>query len=305
MKAIVVGAVESTRIAVETIAAANGFELGAVVTLPLELSKRHSDFVDLRPAAAAADAEIIEAPNGNAPEVIEAISAHRPDIGFVIGWSQLCKQPLMDALGGDVVGYHPAPLPRLRGRAVIPWTILLEEKITASSLFWIDDGVDSGPILAQHYFHVAADETATTLYDRHMTALRLILEKSLQKLEAGSPPRLEQDDRYATWCARRTPADGVIDWRAPARDIERLIRATTRPYPGAWTTFGDKQLTLWTARFSQEAPRHAAIPGQIIHIAEEGFAVQCGDGVLWVDDWTGASHGDLRLHAHLGRQREK
>ena len=74
-----------------------------------------------------------------------------------------------------MVGYHPAPLPRLRGRAVIPWTILLDEKITASSLFWIDEGVDSGPLLAQRFFHIAPDETAATLYARHMTALDAML----------------------------------------------------------------------------------------------------------------------------------
>jgi methionyl-tRNA formyltransferase len=268
MKTIIVGAVESTRIAIDAVAAAPAFELAAVVTLPLELAGRHSDFVDLRPAAAAAGADLIEAPNGNAPEIVEAINAHQPNIGFVIGWSQICRKPMREALGGDIVGYHPAPLPRLRGRAVIPWTVLLEEPITAASLFWIDEGVDSGPLIGQHYFHVDPKETATTLYDKHMAALRSLLDECLPKLAGDAPPRIEQDERCATWCARRVPSDGEIDWRAKAADVERLVRATTRPYPGARTRFKDSQITLWDGRVWSEAARHAAIPGQIILIED-------------------------------------
>lgn len=296
MKAIIVGAVESTRIAIEAVAASPDFELTAVVTLPLDLAGRHSDFVDLRPAAAAAGAAVIEAPNGNAPEVVDAISAHAPDIGFVIGWSQICREPMRAALGGEIVGYHPAPLPRLRGRAVIPWTILLDEPITAASLFWINAGVDSGPLIAQRYFHVDPAETATTLYAKHMTALRGALDESLPKIASDTPPRIVQDERCATWCAKRVPTDGEIDWRAPAADVERLIRATTRPYPGARTKHKDSQIVLWNANLWPEAPRHAAIPGQVIVINDEGFAVQCGDGAVWIDDWSAPEDAKLRAH---------
>src|SRR3546814_4028654 len=98
----------------------------------------------------------------------------------------------------------PAPLPRLRGRGVIPWTILADEPITAGTLFWIDDGVDSGPILEQAFFHVAPDETAASLYARHMRALGEMMTRALAALATGSPPRLEQDERYASWAAKRT-----------------------------------------------------------------------------------------------------
>ncbi|HBK91291.1 MAG TPA: methionyl-tRNA formyltransferase, partial [Parvularcula sp.] len=149
MKAIVVGAVESTRVTLKALADNPRWTVSAVVTLPASLAGRHSDFVDLEPDARACGAKLIAAPNSNAPDVIEAVRAARADYAFVIGWSQICKPEFRAAAGGQVIGYHPAALPRLRGRAVIPWTILLDERITGSTLFWIDDGVDSGPILAQ------------------------------------------------------------------------------------------------------------------------------------------------------------
>src|SRR3546814_5778869 len=88
------------------------------------------------------------------------------------------------------------------------WTILADEPITAGTLFWIDDGVDSGPILEQAFFHVAPDETAASLYARHMRALGEMMPRALAALATGSPPRLEQDERYASWAAKRTPEDG-------------------------------------------------------------------------------------------------
>lgn len=300
MRAVIVGAVESTRITLEAVAAAADWEVAALVTLPPALASRHSDFTDMSAEAARADASVIHAANSNAPEVLEQIAALKPDYTFVIGWSQICGSAFRAAAGGQVIGYHPAALPRLRGRAVIPWTILLDEKITASSLFWIDDGVDSGPLVAQRYFHVAPDETAATLYHRHMHALRAMLDDNLPLIAAGKAPRIVQDERFATWATKRTPADGEIDWHRPAAEIDRLIRAVGRPYPGAFTHAGGDQLVIWATEFWPEAARHAAIPGQVVTAGDGGFIVACGDGgALKVTDWQGPKP---RTHAILRRK---
>ena len=199
-----------------------------------------------------------------------------------------------------MVGYHPAPLPRLRGRAVIPWTILLDEKITASSLFWIDDGVDSGPLLAQRFFHVAPGETAASLYAKHMTALDTMLRDLLPRLARGPIPGEPQDEAVATWATRRRPGDGRIDWRASADEVERLVRAVGHPYPGAFTDAAGERITIWSARACTCADRQHASPGQVVLRDEKGFAVRCGDGrAVHVLDFETASRGPV-LHSMLG-----
>src|SRR5687768_16852061 len=180
MRAIIVGAVESTRVTLRETAAADGWEVAALVTLPPRLAGRHSDFADLGDEARAAGARLIHAPNCNAQEVLDEIRAIAPDLVLVIGWSQICKPAFIEAARGLVLGYHPAPLPRLRGRGVIPWTILNGEPITAGTLFRIDTGVDSGPIVAQRFFHVAQDETAASLYEHHLEVLALLLQDALR-----------------------------------------------------------------------------------------------------------------------------
>lgn len=278
MRALLIGAVEGSRVALDVIAGAPGWDLAAVATLPPELAARHSDFVDLGPAAAEAGARLIPIVNGNMPAFIDEVRTLDVDYAFVIGWSQICGPEFRSAVNGRVIGYHPAALPRLRGRAVIPWTILLDEKITASTLFRIDEGIDSGPIIAQKFFHVAPDETAGTLYARHMTVLRQILAEALPRLAAGDNAGEPQDPRLATWAARRRREDGRIDWSLPAAQVARLIRAVGRPYHGAWTRFGEAVITVWEVGSCPDGKCHHGRAGQVMAAGPESVVVLCGDG---------------------------
>jgi methionyl-tRNA formyltransferase len=301
MRALLIGAVESTRVAAGAISRAPGWTLAAIATLPPELAHRHSDFVDLTEPAAAANAALLHAADINSAAFLSQIETFAPDVVFVIGWSQLCGEAFREAAGGRVLGYHPAALPRLRGRGVIPWTILLDEKITASTLFWIDEGTDSGPILAQRYLHVAPDETAGSLYARHMAALGDLLAETLPRLLEGDCPGERQDDRFATWAARRRPEDGRIDWTRTATDVERLIRAVGRPYPGAFAGDGDRRVTIWSARREEGDCRHHALPGQVIGRTDQGFVVRCGDGTaIRVSDFTAPGGKLPALHSIVG-----
>lgn len=301
MRALLIGAVEGTRIALNAIVACPDWTLAGVATLPAALASRHSDFVDLASSAEAVGAEVIPVANGNDPDFIARAKALAPDMVFVIGWSQLCGPAFRAAMDDRVIGYHPAALPRLRGRAAIPWTILLDEKITASTLFWIDEAVDSGAILAQRFFHVAPDETAATLYEKHMIALRRILDEILPRLARGERPAERQDDRLATWAARRRPEDGRIDWSRSADEVARLIRAVGRPYPGAVTTMGDAEIAIWGAEHWPGGERHHAMPGQVIARDATGFSVRCGDGrAVRITDFGTATGRMPALHARLG-----
>ena len=299
MRTVLIGAVESTRAALRTAARAPGCEVSAVITLPVELAARHADYVDLAADARAAGARLLRFADCNAPEALDAIRAVAPDYVLVIGWSQICKPSLLATAPGRFIGYHPAALPRLRGRGVIPWTILLDEKITASTLFWLDGGVDTGPLLAQEFFHVAHDETAASLYEHHLAALSQLLAEALARLRSGDARRQPQDERFATWAAKRTPQDGLIDWSHPADDVWRLVRAVGRPYPGAFTHLGDERLVIWAAE-PMSATRHAAQPGQIIARELDRFLVRCGDGGLLVTEWEGRKDPPP-LHKRLGR----
>lgn len=306
MRNVLVGAVESSRVALEAFGR-SGEAPVAVVTLPVDRAGRHSDWVDLRPGAARLGAPVIDAADVNDPGLLDRLRALEPDHVFVIGWSQICRLPFLALPEAGVIGYHPAPLPENRGRAVIPWTILQRRTDTGGTLFWMDDGVDTGDVLAQERFGVDPAETAASLYAKHMQVLTSMLAGVLPALAGGTAPRRPQDHTRATWCARRSAADGLIDWGAPATDVWTLVRAAGRPYPGAFTVdHTGRRLTVWEADDRGPGP-YWGLPGQVQVLEDGGALVQCGDRShvlvrsVQVEGGDPAPAADvLRVHQRLG-----
>lgn len=305
MRTVLVGAVESTRIVLAALSGVGSYP-EAVVTLRPELSIRHSDYVDLKDGVDPEHTQVVYTDNVNDRATLVEIAKFAPDIVWVVGWSQVCRQEFLSIARVGTIGYHPSLLPALRGRAVIPWTILSGASETGSTLFWIDEGVDSGPIFLQGSISVAPDETATTLYAKHMAVLEDLVRGALQHLAAGTAPREAQDDQRATYCAKRTWRDGLISWDRPARGVWDLIRASTHPYPGAFTFVDGLRMTIWDAELLPTNP-YLGLPGQIQGIDERGAIVMCGDGdsllikhIEFSDGRKGSDSGVLRVHRRLG-----
>ena len=302
-KAVLVGCVGSTALAAETLIRSKDWSLELIVTLELSAAKRHSDFVDLAGLAGEAGARLFRTLNSNSAECLQAITDADVDYIFVIGWSQLCREEFMQLKPDRIIGYHPAALPRLRGRAALPWTILLEEPITAGSLMWLGNDVDDGDLIDQQFFHVAPDEYAETLYAKHQAALEVMLERSLAKIASGQLPSQPQDPRYATYAAKRTLADGLIDWNDSAIAIDRLVRAVGKPYPGAFTFVGEDRLTIWRSSPLPDSGIYHAMTGQIVERTQEQLTIMTGEGLLRVEEWETASDKTPRQHAVLGNER--
>jgi len=299
VRTVFVGAVEGSRIALEALIGA-GFAPALVVTLPPAAAARHSDFSDLTAIAASAGIALHHTQDINDAATIAALRRLRPELTMVIGWSQICKQEFRDVARLGSIGFHPAPLPRLRGRAVIPWTILLGEGESASTLFWLDEGTDSGPILLQRHFALSPEESARSLYDKHTANLAAMLPDAVALAASGNAPRLAQDHTKATYCAKRTPEDGLIDWREPATTILRFIRAVGEPYPGAFAFQNDDRIIIDRARLFAGSHQYIGLTGQVQTHTPEGFTVRCGDGnMIEVQSWRMLRTGKPRIHSKL------
>ena len=285
MKIVFVGAVEGARIALDALISA-GLTPALVITLRPELAGRHSDYADLSTIAQLADSTVIFEQNINSPDVIDAMRHVDPDLCLVIGWSQICKKEFRAIARCGNIWFHPAPLPRFRGRAVIPWTILQGEAMSGSTLFWLDEGTDSGPIMLQTLFPIAFDETARSLYSKHVANLATMVPQAVQLVQSGSALSIPQDQTMASYCARRTPDDGIIAWHQTANSILRFIRAVGEPYPGAFTFCDGEKLFIDRAVMVPESHRFIGLTGQIQSNTTNGFTVRCGDGncievLLW------------------------
>lgn len=248
-----------------------------VFTLPVEKHGRHSDFVDLGPLAAELDVPLVRVDDVNAPEAVADLREAAPDLLLVIGWSRICGAEFRDVARVGTLGYHPTLLPKMRGRAALGWTILLDLKRSGGTLFWMDEGVDSGPIAAQESFDLPTGTDLHGLMDLQMSALATMIPPLFDQLERGLRPSQPQDHSQATYLAVRRAADGEIDWTRPAEEIERLVRAVTRPYPGAHSRLGEREVTVWRARVVRYPQWFAAI-GQVFTYEDGAPVVRCGGG---------------------------
>lgn len=281
---VFVGAVEFSWHALEALLQA-GARPALVCTLRQDLSHRHSDWRDIGELAQRHGVPVLRFDNINEPDVVARIAQTSPDYLLVIGWSQLLRGDLLALPRRGSIGFHPTALPEGRGRAPIPWTILSGTRRSGASVMHLAEDADAGDLAAQRLFDLAPRETATTLYARAAEALGDMMAEIAGCLTAGEPiPGTPQDHAAASWYAKRTPEDGWIDWARPAEEIDRLVRASTRPYPGAFTVTPKRErLVVWAAEPVEDC-RHRGTIGQVVAYDGETAIVQCGAGALRITE---------------------
>ena len=216
---------------------------------------------------------------------------HAPRLGIVCGVSELIQPDLLTLPELGFIGMHPTMLPVGRGRAPIPWAIILGLKETGVTWFYADPGVDTGEILAQQPVPILDSDSASTLGARTDEIAAQLLCKSLPLLAAGKAPRLRQDEANVTVWPRRRPEDGVIDWSRAASALYNWVRALTHPYPGAFTYCSGRKLFVWSAE--RMILPLAGAPGEILAVDDRGAIVATGRGLLQLKtvQWTDRHEG--------------
>ena len=214
----------------------------------------------------------------NDAEIVQAIKEFKPDLLFVVGLSQLVHDELLNVPRIGCVGFHPTQLPEGRGRAPLAW-LILESRAGAATLFLMDRGADSGPILVQEPFPVQEGDYAGDVLEKVLDALDRALDRWVPQLIAGRLDAALQEESLATYYGRRAPSDGLIDWSRGSYEIYASVRAASRPHPGAYTYVTGKKLIVWRAEPEKEVPFHGVV-GRILQIDDRGPLVQTGGGLL-------------------------
>lgn len=280
-----------------------GVEVTGVLGLDPSASTGVSDYRNLREAAAAANIPYRSFRKVSEEASLDFVRAHPADLLFVIGLSQLIPDSMFSLARAGLVGFHPTALPRGRGRAPVAWTILLNQP-AAANLFFLTSEADAGDLIDRRPVELLPDDYAQDLIDRTNVVLESMIIGIAPSIKAGRLLRWPQDHAQATWYAKRTPEDGRIDWAESADSIYRLVRAASRPYPGAFTTLAEHHLHIWRAA-PHHREDHFGTIGQIVRIdAQRGLLVQCGRGLLWLTelaDSTGArAFESFRVGTRLG-----
>lgn len=211
------------------------------------------------------------------PGLLDEVMTWTPDAFLVAGWYHMIPASWRER--APAYGLHASLLPDYSGGAPLVWAMIHGESQTGITLFQMDHGVDAGPIAGQKEEPIFPDDTIASLYARIEQRGMELIREVLPSLARGTLSLRPQDESRRRLVPQRSPDDGRIDWGNEAAYIDRFIRAQTHPYPGAFTTLGDKPLHIWRAKPVVDMCRGVS-PG-VVCCGEEGqYYVACGAHAL-------------------------
>lgn len=209
------------------------------------------------------------------------------DLLIVLGWQRLIPGWLISHCHIGVIGGHGSVngINDGRGRSPQNWALLFGAERFSMSIFWIDEGVDSGKIIASQEFNYSDVDDIMSSYVKSGLVLADMIIQNIKNGRIQQHYGVAQNDDIAGYLPKRTPEDGMIDWNMPCKDIYNYIRALTMPYPCAYTMLSEKKIKIVEAKYiDMEFPWIDGYQaGAIISLLADGqFLVKCGIGMLQI-----------------------
>jgi methionyl-tRNA formyltransferase len=257
--------------------AAEGHEIAAVYTQPPRPAGRGQQ-AKPSPVHALADAHgwPVRTPAGLKDAAAQrAFADLNLDVAVVVAYGLLLPAPVLTASRLGCLNVHASLLPRWRGAAPIQRAILAGDAQTGISIMQMDEGLDTGPILAQQAIAIAATETASTLHDRLAALGAEMIVAAVAGRAAGTLHPRPQPVEGVTYAEKLSRAEAWLDWRRPAADLERQVRAFA-PWPGVTFQAQGETIKVLAAEVIAGEGVGAA-PGTIL---DDRLSVACGSGAL-------------------------
>ena len=239
---------------------------------------------DERPDAlwsAAGDAGIPRFPTGQLkkPDVLDAYAATAPELGVMAFVTHILPERVLDLPARGTIQYHPSLLPRHRGISAMHWAIRQGDESTGLTIFWVDKGIDTGPLLLQREAAIGPDDTVGSLYfDKLFQPGVEALVESVRLVREGRAPRLVQDESQATYDPPADDSNSAIDWSRSAQEVYNLIRGSN-PTPGAHAILYATPVRIFDARFTPTGEWPAA-PGTIMSVEDGRIDIALAGGIL-------------------------
>jgi methionyl-tRNA formyltransferase len=233
------------------------------------------------------------------------ISSLNIDILLVMGWQRLIPDWLLNSLSIGAFGMHGSnkPLPHGRGRSPMNWSLIQGKKLFFTHLFQYLPGVDDGPIIGDQVFEITAFDDAHSLHIKNLLSMRRLCEDAIPKLISNTATFRAQPKDGVCYYPKRTAEDGLVYWQDSTEDIYNMVRAVTRPFPGAFSYLNDNKnqlIRIWKCiPFDSHIRWPNALPGEIVEVFYDGtFIVKSGDTSLLVHDYD--YDLDLKIKMILG-----
>lgn len=216
----------------------------------------------------------------NRESVVEELRQLDGDLFVMSGYNKILSQAVLDVPPKGVINLHAGRLPDYRGGSPLNWAIINGETEATMTIHYATEAVDAGAILSEESVPIAASDTIREVRERTLQRFPQLLVDVVNQIERGAQKTRDQDITKGAYWGSRRPIDGRIHWaRMNERSVYDMVRALTRPYPGAFTMYGEEKVFVWEAERIEETIKHH--PGRICMVRDSGRVVAAADrGVL-------------------------
>ena len=201
-----------------------------------------------------------------------AFAALQLDAAIVVAYGLILPKPILDAPRLGAFNLHGSLLPRWRGAAPIQRAIMAGDRETGVQVMRMEEGLDTGPVLATYRTPIAFDDTTGSLHDRLAAKGAKLMAETLVHVERGDAPETPQSSEGVTYAHKITPAETRIDWRKSAREVDCMIRGLS-PFPGAWCDLNGARVKVLLSRLGQGV----GAPGEAL---DDELLIACGDSAV-------------------------
>lgn len=214
------------------------------------------------------------------PKVYEIFKGLSPQLIILAFVTEIIPEDILKIPSIGTICYHPSLLPKHRGASAINWAIIKGDNITGLTIFWVEKGIDTGPILLQKEVEINPDDTAGSLYFNHLFPMGVdAIMESLELIKKGNAPKIPQNESLATY---EPPCDdrvAHIDFNKSIKEVYNLIRGCD-PQPGAYAFFKGYKIRFYDAKKEEKETRR--VSGEVISIGDDIIQVASKDGVIKV-----------------------
>lgn len=235
----------------------------------------------LRKIAEENDIKVYVNKNVNSEEFIDFSKSLNLDLSVSMSFNQIIKEKLRKTNKIGFINCHAGKLPYYRGRNILNWVLINNEKEFGITTHFIDDGIDTGDIINQAVIPIEKKDDYSTLLEKAIKKSPELLYDALVKIKSGNYNLVKQNHISGSYFSNRRIGDEYIDWSWSSKRVYNFVRAITDPAPGAQTFLNNKKVYIWEVE-ETNFENYISTPGEIINKDKEGIFVKTGDNVIKV-----------------------
>ena len=231
--------------------------------------------------------DYIRHPNINSEEFFNTVLKYDCDLFVSMSFNQIFKKKIINMPKHKTINCHAGKLPFYRGRNVLNWVLINDEKEFGITVHYIDEGIDTGDIILQKTYPISDESNYNTLLETAYEKCADLLYKSVKLIISGDVNRLKQSSIHPVgfYCGMRKSGDEILNWNQSSREIFNFVRALCEPGPKARSKLNNKEVIINKVRMIENAVPYKGIPGQIVGKMNKMPIVKTLDTILIICDY--------------------